>query len=340
MNKKTKRLLWVVLDILLVLLICAESGLLYARYRTQQPEPAVQATESEQEPGTEEMTQAAPETESETESEAEPEEETQSETPTEEILDTETGVSGIGGLKANLEEQIGNYDGKISIYVQDLTTNDSMEIIGAEKQKAASLIKLYVMAAVYDQILQGKKDQTEELDRLMYDMITVSDNESTNALVTGLSSDGTDWKSGSEVVNRYIRKNRYRDTSMGRPVYDTAPETKVGENYTSVSDCGELLAQIYRGECVNETYSQAMYNLLKEQKRRNKIPQGVGNAQSVANKTGELDDVENDAAIVELDDSHAYVLCVMTSDVADNETAVANIVEISRTVYEYFDSIW
>ena len=246
------------------------------------------------------------------------------------------GNSIIEVLYTRLEEQIEEYQGTISIYVQDLYTGQRVEINADAKQKAASLIKLYVLASVYDQIDTGNLQETAEVDELLRKMITVSDNESTNELVRRLSDSKVDWFEGSEVTNHYIRTNGYVDTEMNRDVQDMRTEPAPGENYTSTKDCGKILEQIYRGTCVNSVYSEKMYSLLKQQERRSKIPQGIDSAVSVANKTGELNDTQNDAAIVQLDETHAYILCVMIGDVYDEINAVENIAAMSRTVYEYF----
>ena len=52
----------------------------------------------------------------------------------------------------------------------------------------------------------------------------------------------------------------------------------------------------------------------------------------VANKTGELDRVENDAAIV-FKDNNPYILCVMSENVNDAAAARQTIVNISSGVY-------
>lgn len=251
---------------------------------------------------------------------------------------TAEGTAGsMSELKSALETQIAAYDGKVSVYVKDLSENeeDCLEIIGDMEQKAASLIKLYVMAAVYDQINNGVLEETEEIDRLLHDMITISDNESTNELVRRLSPNGLDWEEGSIVVNRYVRNHGYSATYMGRDVQDYREVAPVGENYTSVTDCGKILEEIYYGTCVNEAYSARMYDLLKQQTRTGKIPAGVNHAVSIANKTGELNDAEHDVAIVQLTDEQAYILCVMVTDNTDG-MAVDNIISISRTVCQHF----
>ena len=101
------------------------------------------------------------------------------------------------------------------------------------------------------------------------------------------------------------------------------------ENYTSVRDCGMFLKRVYQGEI---PYGEDMMNLLKQQERRGKIPAGVAQGVVVANKTGELDRVENDAAIV-FKDNNPYILCVMSENVNDAAAARQTIVNISSGVY-------
>lgn len=245
-------------------------------------------------------------------------------------------ISVRDNLKEQLKKQIAVYNDTVSIYVKDLHGDTVVEIIGNSQQKAASLIKLYVMASVYEQIQKGILMEDDEIDTLLHNMITVSDNESTNELVRRLSQDGNNWEEGSLVTNAYIREQGYADTSMGRDVRDYRDVPAEGENYTSVTDCGKILEEIYEGTCVSPEYSFKMLELLKQQKRTWKIPLGIESAEYIANKTGELSDVEHDVAIVQIDDSRAYVLCVMLSDVVDSNRAQNEIVEISHTVYQYF----
>ncbi len=114
---------------------------------------------------------------------------------------------------------------------------------------------------------------------------------------------------------------------MGRMLLETGTDR---ENYTSVRDCGMFLKKIYKGEI---PYGEDMMNLLKQQERRGKIPAGVPQGVVVANKTGELDVVENDAAVV-FKDNCPYILCVMSEDVRDTSAARQTIVQISSGVYD------
>ena len=72
---------------------------------------------------------------------------------------------------------------------------------------------------------------------------------------------------------------------------------------------------------------------MNQQERRGKIPSGLPAGVSSGNKTGELSDVENDAAIVYAD-SGTYVLCVMSQNLSDAYTARQFIIRTSSVVYE------
>ena len=62
-----------------------------------------------------------------------------------------------------------------------------------------------------------------------------------------------------------------------------------------------------------------------------KIPAGVPEGIITGNKTGELTNIENDAAFIE-SPACTYILCVMTAGV-DSGTAIGNINELSSAVY-------
>ncbi|MDY3745462.1 MAG: serine hydrolase [Lachnospiraceae bacterium] len=202
--------------------------------------------------------------------------------------------------------------------------------------KSASVIKLFIMAAVYEQVDHGELELTNNIETLMKQMITVSHNESSNELVRLLSPTGDNHEDGMKVVNQYAEKYGYTDTNQGRDMLDYREVPAKGENYTSVEDTALLLREIYRGTCVNEEYSRVMLNLLKQQERTWKIPAGLPQGVKSANKTGELPDTENDAAIV-FGETTDYILCVMAQGLANTSQAQKNIQNISGVVYKYFN---
>ena len=174
----------------------------------------------------------------------------------------------------------------------------------------------------------------DKVDTLLWNMITVSDNESCNELGR-LQSDTHDFLDGAKQVNKYLKKEGYAETSYQSTLHPSSSKliTLGGHNQTTVTDCGKLLERIYRGECVSKEASEEMLNLLKNQQNTSKIPEGLGVSVPTANKTGETDEDQHDIAIV-YGTKTTYILCVMSENASN---AINNIRSISRVVYNYLN---
>ena len=186
-------------------------------------------------------------------------------------------------------------NGTWSVYVCNLAKNTE-GTINDQQMQAASLIKLYIMGAVYeDYDSLSSKYSKDQLDNALNSMITVSDNDAANTLVA--------------------------------------------------KDCGKFLKTIYqidKGTATdnNDTLAGAeyMYRLLKMQTRKNKIPAQMPSEVKVANKTGELDHVENDVGIIyDTAKGIDLVVCFMSQDLNDTSAAQNTIAQDSRAIYGYYN---
>lgn len=245
-----------------------------------------------------------------------------------------TSRAGLTDLKEELQTMVDSYSGTWSIYVKDVSINEYM-VINNVQHFSASLIKLYCAAAAYDLIDKGNLEESETIDRLMQEMISVSDNDAFNLMVMNCAPDHSH-VTGRSIIQEYIDANGYTDTTITSilvPSKYTAPSSP-GRNCTSVVDCGLLLEKIYKGQCVNAEASQKFLDLLLQQTHVDKIPAGLPEETKCANKTGDTNEVQHDAAIV-YSPSGVYILCVMSSNCG---TAISNMQTISRTVYEYFNA--
>ena len=213
------------------------------------------------------------------------------------------------------------------VYVEKIA-DGSYALAGDGRQEAASLIKLFVAGTVYEQQdnLAGQENYTGETEALVRSMIRVSDNDAANTLVRRLGSG--DAAVGMQKVNDYCAEHGYSDTHMGRLLL--APND-MDDNYTSVNDCGKFLREMNGNVLVG---SEKLLDLMRQQERTGKIPAGVPENIETANKTGELSDVENDAAII-FGENGAYTVCVMMSGLSDTSAARSVIREISAQIYEY-----
>ena len=215
--------------------------------------------------------------------------------------------------------------GDWSVYVYVPSTGDSLSI-NNKKMQAASVIKLYIMGAVYDEYdALAKHYEGTDVPELIESMITVSDNEAADTLVAMLGRG--DYAAGRKKVNDFCKKYGFADTTMDRLMSD---DNLFSDNYTTVEDSGKFLAMALNAEL---PHSKDMINYLKAQTRKVKIPDGLPENVLCANKTGELDDVQNDSAIVFA--SKPYVLCVMADGVGDYQPPIDAIADISTVTYNY-----
>ncbi len=236
-------------------------------------------------------------------------------------------------VQSHLPQGNGNW----SVYVCNLT-NDTADSINNAPMQAASLIKLFIMGAVYERYdALASVYGAAALDANLSPMITVSDNTAANTLVSYLG--GGDATAGMNVVNQFCRDHGYGSTSMGRLLLASNAN---GDNYTSVEDCGRFLKEIYDA-CSGLTdrsslsHTSEMFALLQQQTRRHKIPAQIPAGVSVANKTGELDDVENDAAIIFNTGNTDLVIVFMSENLNNVGAAQASISALAYSIYYFYN---
>ena len=271
--------------------------------------------------------------------------------------DSDTGMVTDEKLQTvlqNVQAGFPSENGSWAVYISDLTKN-SEGSVNSHAMQAASLIKLYIMGAIYENYdnIAAQYGQNS-VDSNLHSMITVSDNDAANTLVSYLG--GGDSSAGMNVVNNFCQTHGYTDTSMGRLLLQSNAN---GDNYTSVSDCGRFLRAIYEGKAAasagtdtskdtdndvkstetSSEYSHAsdMFALLAGQQRRNKIPAQMPAGVSVANKTGELSNVENDAGII-YNTSNDVVIVFMSEGLSEVGAAQSSIASLSRQIYDYYNN--
>ena len=236
-----------------------------------------------------------------------------------------------------------------AVEAMDLNTVSCMEINSGDSMQSASVIKLFIMGAVYERAVYAAECGKElipmqetydgELKDLLTAMITVSDNTAANELVSRLGQG--DFDTGAAVVNEFCKDHGYAATHLGRRFLAENPSD---DNYTSVADCTSFLSGLYNGTLLNVEASGKMLELLEGQTVKGKIPAGLPNGVETANKTGEmpsgygLGSIENDVAIV-MNGRYPYILCVLSNDIADNGSAQSVIRGISERTYLFFSDV-
>lgn len=204
--------------------------------------------------------------------------------------------------------------------------------IGMEDGQAmisASVIKLFIMATVYEQIEAGLLSH-DAVYRSLYSMITISDNYATNQLIALLGNGNAE--AGMTTVNTYAAKLGCDSTQLNRLMLDDNGL----QNYTSAADCATLLQMIYEGSCVSAAWSAEMLELLKSQTVCNRIPAGVPAEASVGNKTGDLTGICCADVGIVFSPVGDYIICAICNAPTNDYAAAEAIVSLSSQVYTLF----
>ena len=158
------------------------------------------------------------------------------------------------------------------LYVCNLMKNTE-GVIDDQPMQAASLIKLFIMGTVYENYESLSETYgADTLNSYLNSMITVSDNDAANKLVNMLGD--SDDEAGMRDLCMHLCFSWMTPALQWDGLLLQSNE--YGDNYTSVSDCGHFLKEIYQSNAGTAestlAHTDAMYSLLKMQQRRNKIP--------------------------------------------------------------------
>lgn len=219
-------------------------------------------------------------------------------------------------VEAAIRNAVSGYYGDWSIYLMDVGSGCSVSI-NNKPMWSASIIKLYVMGAVMEALENGSLADSPAIQSNLRDMITWSSNDAWKYLATRLG--GGNYLLGMRMVNEWCDRNGYPDSGR-RTTYGNL-------NTSSVEDCGLFLQRVLAGSNVSAAASAQMLSLLKAQQRTFKIPAGVPAGVPTANKAGELNYTQNDAAII-FAPFGTYILVIMTE-----HASISHITRLSSVVY-------
>uniref|UniRef100_Q01Y38 beta-lactamase n=1 Tax=Solibacter usitatus (strain Ellin6076) TaxID=234267 RepID=Q01Y38_SOLUE len=233
-------------------------------------------------------------------------------------------------LQDAVRERIGNFQGTVSLYAKNLDTGASVGIREALPVRTASTIKLPILLAVTDQVAAGKAKWTEMLTVRPQDkvsgsgvigaelsdgvqlplrdvvhlMIVLSDNSATNMILERFTAD---------AVNAYLDKIGIKTTRSMRKVRGDGTQLKAAEGWSAAGrlpenqkyglgvstprDMVTILEKLERGEVVSPEASKEILAVLKRCQDNTGVRRKLTGV-SIANKTGALDALRSEVALV------------------------------------------
>lgn len=243
-------------------------------------------------------------------------------------------------LEKRIAAELYSYQGTMSIYADDLHGN--IIAIGAnERFETASVIKAYILAALYQMVQEGRASLSDEIvyEQSQYVdgsgmlralgvgahlkvkdtatmMIICSDNIATNMVIDYL---------GLANINAVIQQLGFADTVLHNPLHFDQYD-KLGT--TTPRDYGMLLRQMALGELVSPQASAEMLQILRQQHYNTMLTgefppyyldcEETGEEELiwVASKSGSMNACRNDGGIIHTPYGE-YVLVLMNKDFHD-----------------------
>lgn len=267
-----------------------------------------------------------------------------------------------------IQEELKDEEGEFAIYIQPLGIKDPkvVRINSGQTYPAGSLYKLFVMAAVLEEIEKGNlKEDTQVFEKVSHleevlggsefgyedldkDENVVMDVNKALERVASLSdnyaaimlAEKISW----EKVREQAKKLGASDTIIKAPISTTA------------DDIGLFFIKLFNKQVVSEQASDKIINLLTKSKLNNRIPAKLPSKLKIAHKTGELPRVRHDAGIVYLTDKgteppkasldkaggqkgdgvEAYVIVLMSKDLKGEDSGVDALADVSKIVYDFY----
>ncbi|HKT25006.1 MAG TPA: serine hydrolase [Terriglobales bacterium] len=229
-------------------------------------------------------------------------------------------------LQSKIEALAAQHHGKLALYATNLKTGETVAIDADTPVATASVIKLTILVDAMQQVKAGKHSLADKVtlhkddivqgsgilqffdtplvitlkDALTF-MIIESDNTATNLVIDQV---------GIKNVNDQIAKMGLKDTYLYKKVYKPATgpmppdQKKFGLGKTTAREMAKVMERIVRCDLHDQKLCDAMLYMLRNQQYRNLVPHYIETSDTseglslIANKTGSLDAVRNDVAVV------------------------------------------
>ncbi len=239
------------------------------------------------------------------------------------------------GLRDYLNAQGG---GTYGVYMEGLRTGTSVSLGDTTSMEAASVIKMPVALYLLKQSDTGKLVFSDQIDLHPEDFMSGTgtlngtanpgDNYSYDQLLSLMiqQSDNTAWR----ALRRVLGDSQIdaMAASMG------AGDCHQATNFCSARSAGRMMAQLARGQLLNQSSTQRLLNLLETTVFNDWLPYYVGRA-TIAHKIGTDPDngVANDCGVVFLP-SDPFAICIFTT--APGQSGIQVIRDVARAALNLY----
>lgn len=235
------------------------------------------------------------------------------------------------------------------MYVLDLDNGDYFSLNGEASFSAASMIKVPILIAFFQEVDAGnlKLDETLTLQQsdlasgsgeMQYagvgaqysalatatNMIIISDNTATNMLIRRLG--------GLEVLNQRFQQWGLQQTA----IHNVLPDLE-GTNTTSPKELSDLLSRVSQGDLISMKSRDRMLEIMRRTVNNSLLPASLGEGATISHKTGDIGSAVGDTGLVDLPNGKRYAITAIVKRPHNDDRAYDVIVRLGGAVYDYLN---
>ncbi|MCR5261692.1 MAG: class A beta-lactamase-related serine hydrolase [Candidatus Gastranaerophilales bacterium] len=232
-----------------------------------------------------------------------------------------------------------------SVFVWDYETGKYAGYNSKQAYPAASIIKLPVLLQLFRSTEAGQLDINDKmtltdyyraegsgdlqfqkegnlytLDSLARKMIEISDNSSTNMIMSSIG--------GMNDVNRAVKSWGLKNTEVNNWLPDMG-----GTNVTTTEDLARMLFNIENENFLSKESKDKILDYMGHVKNNRLIHAGLNPNAKFYHKTGDIGHTLGDAGIVVTPDGHKYIVCMMAKRPYNHPAGKEFIVRASELIY-------
>ena len=260
-----------------------------------------------------------------------------------------TNVLGIFSIKKDpedLKEQvtaaIGSEWENYSIYVVDLNSDFTMGINEHEMFTGASVNKIPILAALYDQAQNGKVNMDQMITLQASDIQAYGTGSIQNDPPGSTYSVKTLARLMMQVSDNtaaYLLGNYVVGLDTVQSIINSwgLTQTDMTNNKTSNADMALLMTKMFRGDVTNASATAEMLGFMTNSDYEDRLPADLPKDVTVYHKIGNGDTGEiHDVGIVVHGDTKYYV-GILTTGVTDDDAAEKLEAKLSRIIYDFMN---
>lgn len=260
--------------------------------------------------------------------------------------------SNLGDLTQQLEKLAAQQpDLVVGAFLVDLDTGNYAHLNGERSFATASMIKVPVLVAFFQDVDAGKIDLTEKLTMredlvaphagdMQYlpvgtqftaletaeEMIRISDNTATNMLIDRLG--------GIEALNKRFQQWGLQHTVLNEWLPDLE-----GTNISTPKDLVTLMSLVEQGHLVSLRSRDRLLAIMRTPVTNTLLPQGLGEGATIAHKTGDIGTLVGDVGLIDMPNGKRYLATMMVERPFNDNRAQELIRQMARASYDYLEKL-